>query len=174
MRKIIKFLLVLTIMLGSASCGPRFKKMPDDFSIQVSWNNGSLPPEFRNEYVFSIGPGPQGEFEHIPGYVDEGDPNRWVQALDISESNLEYLYDYVIRKNLLRANWETGQQLIGGSDGRVIITADGEEYRLPRLSALQGSDLSTVKGAMTIFRAYVPAEVWDEMEQRQAQYQASK
>ena len=172
MRKASHFFLFVTALFGAFGCGPRFKKMPDDFSVRVSWNNGSLPPEFRMEYVFTIGPGPQGQFEHIPGYADEGDSDRWTQDLGISESNLEYLYDYAIRKNLLRSKWNTGQQLIGGSDGRVVITAHGKEYQLPRLSALQGSDLATVKGAMAVFRAFVPPEVWDEMETRQEAFEA--
>ena len=55
----------------------------------------------------------------------------------------------------------------------MIITAYGKEYQIPSISELEDADKLLVESAMDVICGYVPESVWEEMNDRQAQYEES-
>ena len=147
--------------------------MPDDFSLSFNWNTGALPPKYYYAYVITIGPGPQGEFEYISGYDSSIESNRWITSFSVSKDEIEELYTYLKNPNIFRTRWKTGRGLTGGSTTSLIITAYGKEYQIPSISELEDADRILVEEAMDLIRGYVPESIWEEMNDRQTQYEES-
>ena len=175
MPRIVIFTTVLCFIFSINACTGREIEMPEDFSLSFSWNTGSLPPQFRYDYVITIGPGPQGEFDYVPGYGDEGDPARWVTPFSVSAEDLQILYAYFNGNGFLENNWDKNvRERVGGSTTSLIIFAFGREYFVPSVGALEGTELTRVKNAHDFIRGFVPQAIWSEMEERQAAYEASQ
>ena len=173
MRFVFSILLVIGTGIMAMGCGARETQIPDDFSLSLDWNTGALPPKYHYTYVITIGPGAQGEFEYIPGYDSSGYSNQWITPFTLSEDALEELYTYLKNQDIFRASWKTGRRLIGGSITSLIITAYGKEYQIPSISELEDADKLLVESAMDVICGYVPESVWEEMNDRQAQYEES-
>ena len=73
---------------------------------------------------------------------------------------------------MLRSQWSTGQPLLGGQGTSLVITASGKEYRVPSISVLTRSEREKVDEIIEIIRGYVPQAIWDEMDARQAAFEA--
>ena len=73
---------------------------------------------------------------------------------------------------MLRSKWSTGQPLLGGQGTSLVITASGKEYRVPSVSILTRSEREKVEELIEIIRGYVPKSIWDEMDARQAEFEA--
>ncbi len=172
--RVYSILLILIMVLFSISgCGPDEVEMPADFGLSFSWNTGSLPPEHRYDYVITIGPGPQGEFDYVPGYGGVDNEKRWVTSFDVTQEDLRTLYTYFRDQGFFDTRWRKNDiEWIGGSTTSLILAAFGEEIRVPSISTLDGADLSKVKSAQTFIRGFVPQSVWDEMERRQEAFKA--
>lgn len=172
MRSIISGITIAIILMTCCACGLKGTSLPEDFTLRMAWNTGSLPPKYRYEYVITLDSEGQGVFEYTPGYGDVVDTNRWVAQFSLKKNELEELYQHLSAANILRSNWKVGCKLIGGSTTSLIIKTGGYEYRIPSISELQGNDLTTVTAAMDVIRSYVPDAIWTEMESRQAHYEA--
>lgn len=153
------------------SCGAKELQMPDDFSLSFDWSTGALPPKYHYEYVITVGPVPQGEFEYISGYDSSGESNRWITSFSVSKDEIEELYSYLKNLDIFRTRWKTGSGLIGGSTTSLIITAYGKEYQIPSISELEGTDGILVEAAIDEIRRYVPDSIWEEMNDRQTRYE---
>ena len=165
-------LLGTVLLLNTAACSNADLKMPEDFSLVFAWDTGALPPEFRYDYVITIGPGAQAEFEYVPGYGDKNDPDFWVTSFEISEYQLISIFEYFNNNNFFRTKWKSGEIRVGGSNTSMIITAFGKDTRIPSISELDGEDLRKVQAAHEFVRQFVPQGVWDEMERRQVEYES--
>ena len=155
-----------------SGCAKQDPQMPDDFSLSFSWSTGTLPPQYRYDYVITIGPGTQGEFDYVPGYGDANDANRWVVPFSISEEQLQEIYAYFLQNGSFNTKWKSGQMLIGGSTTSLILTAFGKEHQVPSISELEDADRQKVENAQNFIRGFVPQTVWDEMNKRQAAFEA--
>ena len=173
MRFILSILLIIGTGIVTTSCGAKEIQMPDDFSLSFDWNTCALPPKYHYAYVITIGPGHQGEFEYVPDYDNSGESNRWITSFSLSKDALEELYTYLKGQDIFRASWKTGRGLIGGSTTSLIITAYGKEYQIPSISELEDADRILVEEAMDLIRGYVPESIWEEMNDRQTQYEES-
>jgi len=174
MRQTIMTLILFILATLFFGCTFQNPEMPEDFSLTYSWNNGSLPPEYRYEYVITIGPGPQGELDYVPGYGDNNDVNRWVTSFDVTIDDLETLYQYFNAGKYFDAEWESGLERVGGSTTSILLTAFGKEHRIPSISQLEGADLQKVENAQVHIRSVVPGSVWAEMEKRQEAFESSQ
>ena len=171
MRAFISIGCIIGLAALTAGCAGGQPAMPDDFGLSLNWNTGALPPQYRYEYVITIGPGAQGELDFLPGYDGASGSERWVVPFEISRAELENVYAYFADNDLLRARWNTGRELIGGSTTSLIVTAFGKEYQIPSISELQGEDKQLVEKAMDAIRAVVPETIWEEMNDRQAEFE---
>ncbi|MDO9546327.1 MAG: hypothetical protein Q7J07_06210 [Pelolinea sp.] len=173
MRTSLSIVFIIWFAVLTVGCGGKQSPMPEDFGLSFNWNTGTLPPQYRYEYVITIGPGMQGELDFIPGYEGAQDSERWVTPFEISREELENLYAFIADNDLLRARWNTGRELIGGSTTSLIFTAFGKEYQVPSISELEGKDKQLVESAMDAIRGVVPEMIWEEMNDRQVQYENS-
>lgn len=175
MRLLTFFSASIVLILLIIGCTSMPAEMPDDFAITFSWNTGSLPPRYRYDYVITIGPGAQGEFDYVPGYGEENDPNRWVTAIAITQDDLQTLYVYFREQGFFDAKWVKPEaERIGGSTTSLILTAFGKDHLVPSISALEGTELNKVEAAQDFVRLFVPDAIWEEMEARQAAYEAAQ
>jgi hypothetical protein len=175
MQRMAVFLALLLVAVVMAGCAAAEMEMPDDFALTFSWNTGSLPPKYRYDYVITIGPGAQGEFDFVPGYGDENDSNRWVTPFDVTEENLQALYTYFRDQGFFDTRWGINDiERIGGSTTSLILTAFGKNHPIPSISALDGANLSKVEDAQDFIREFVPDAIWEEMAFRQAAFEASQ
>jgi hypothetical protein len=173
MRPFFVLILSLTAMSVVCGCAQQDPFLPDDFSLSFSWNNGSLPPQYHYDYVITIGPGPQGEFDFVPGYEDENDPNRWVVPFTVSEGQLQEIFTYFNERGFFGEKWKiTGEPMVGGSSISLILTAFGLEHRVPDTNTLESEDRLRVEMVQDFIRAYVPETIWEEMQVRQQNYEA--
>ena len=162
-------IIVLCFAFLLASCVNLPAGYPDDFRLVLEWNTGALPPQYRYQYSVTIGADLQGEFAYHPGYEEESE-YKWKKTFNISESQLQSLYTYLRYNNLMRKKWQTGKALIGGQGTSIIITALGVEYQVPSISEIDRSDRELVERTIEEIRMIVPAQIWSEMEARQADY----
>jgi hypothetical protein len=159
------------LTLLTMGCGGKRAAAPQDFSLSFYWDTGSLPPQYRYEYVITIGPGTQGELDFIPGYGNAESSDRWVTSFEIASEALEDVYAFFVENGLLRSRWKTSRGLIGGSSTAIILKAFGKETHIPSISELEGDDKQLIEQAMDVIRGVVPASVWDEMNLRQMEFE---
>jgi hypothetical protein len=175
MQKMAAFFAFIFMAVLMTGCATTKAEMPDDFALTFSWNTGTLPPRYRYDYVITIGPGAQGEFDFVPGYGDENDANRWVTSFDVTQEDLRALYAYFRDQGFFDARWGNNDlERIGGSTTSLILTAFGKNHPVPSISALDGANLSKVEDAQDFIRQFVPDAVWDEMDFRQTAFEASQ
>ena len=72
MRSIIYGITIAIILITCCACGLKGTSLPEDFTLRMAWNTGSLPPKYRYEYVITVGSEGQGVFEYTSGYGDVG------------------------------------------------------------------------------------------------------
>jgi len=173
MRLILSILLIIGTGIISMGCEAKESQIPDDFSLSLDWNTGALPPKYHYTYVITIGPGTKGEFEYSSGYDNSDKSNRWVAPFTLSKDTFEELYRYLKNQDIFRNSWKTGRGLIGGSTTSLIIAAHGKEYQIPSISELKDEDKILVGEVMDVIRGYVPESIWEEMNDRQVQYEES-
>jgi hypothetical protein len=155
-----------------SSCAGMSDTYPGDFSLVLEWDTGALPPEYHYQYTITIGPGPQGEFVYHPGYEVTAE-STWITSFEITETDLQSLFDYLKENNILRNQWQSGQPLMGGQGTIITITAFDQQYLVPSVSAVSQSERGLVEQTIEVIRAFVPEHIWTEMEQRQTDYESS-
>ena len=153
-----------------SACLPVFHERPQDFSIQLDWNTGALPPQYHYAYSISIDHHGNGNFSYHPGYEDNTE-NDLQKEFSLATDQMDDLYAYMKENGLLRKTWETGQPLMGGKGTSIIITAEGKEYAIPSVSKLMEEDRDLVNEAIDYIGSFVSSEIWEEMETRQKSYE---
>jgi len=171
MRPYFSIIVMVAFAVLTIGCGGSLEGRPEDFGLTFYWDTGALPPQYRYQYVITIGPGTQGELDFVPGYEKAQGSERWVTSFEISSEALEGVYSFFTDNGLLRARWKTGRGLIGGSTTSLIVKAFGKETRIPSLSDLMEEDKQLIMGAMDAVREVVPEEIWDEMNARQMEFE---
>jgi len=174
LRYSIRISALIFLLLSVSGCVFADAEMPDDFSLVFSWNTGALPPAYRYDYVITIGPGEQGEFDFIPGYGDGNDPNRWTTAFEVTNADLQALFTYFQENGFFNKKWGGGIDRVGGSTTSMTLTAFGKDHPVPSISSLEGADLNKVENAQSFIRGFVPDAVWEEMEARQQAFESSQ
>ncbi len=167
-----QFVLLLMISILISACSKPSSKRPSDFSLTLEWDTGALPPQYHYAYVIRIQPGSQADFTYAAGYEPLTQPDAWQAKFDLSESQLDALYAYLLGNDMLKSGWKTGQPLLGGSGTRILIQAEGTTYEIPSISILDKSQRQDVEALMDYIRDLVPGTIWQEMEERQAQHEA--
>ena len=165
------YFFIFLILLVLISCTPTPSSSPSDFALELSWNTGSLPPEYTTSYLMTIGPELQGTLEYQFGYGDKDEANQYSIDFQITQEQLEDLYQDLYDEDMFRSNWQEGEISAGGPGSSLILTAYGEQYHIPSLSELSGEDYTRVDAAIETIQGVVPAELWEEMQARQENYE---
>jgi len=171
MRKTGLFCVLITLAL--AACAPNWENMPSDFSLELAWDTGSLPPEHTYSYVLIINPDLQGTFQYRFGY-DKEEEYKYSEEFHIIQEQLESLYNYFRDQNLFRNDWKESDlsEMMEGSPGSgLTLTAFGKKYNLPSLSELSSEDYTQMEAAIQTIGRVVPEELWEELRTRQLNYE---
>ena len=173
-------IIVFIAMIGCMSCYPEpAKECPEDLTVRFYWNTPPLSPEYNYYYGITIGPGLKGLFEYQPGYPDTSweplSPDVWEVNFEVSQDQVDHLYQLLIENNLFKRRWEkTDEVAEGGSSSSIRIIANGREYdRIPNESEIKPEDRKKVAPVSKYLREIVPTNIWEEMEERQRQFEES-
>ena len=163
---------VIISVLMVIACSQLPAEMPQDISLTLEWNTGSLPPQYTYRYVISLGPGLQDKFEYRPGYDPNDTSRQWVTTFSISEKQKEELFAYLQTQDIFRSKWKNGDLRYGSSGTSLILNAYGKEFHVPSISKVDRTEYAQVDAAIEAIRALVPQTIWEEMKVRQADYEA--
>ena len=173
-------IIVFIAMIGCMSCYPEpAKECPEDLTVRFYWNTPPLSPEYNYYYGITIGPGLKGLFEYQPGYPDTSweplSPDVWEVSFEVSQDQVDYLYQLLIENNLFKRKWGTTDEVAeGGSSSSIKIIANGREYdKIPGDSEIKPEDRKKVAPVSDYLREMVPKNIWEEMEERQRQFEES-
>ncbi len=173
-------IIVFTVVISCVSCYKEPEtECPEDLTVEFYWTTPPLSPEYNYYYEITIGPGLQGLFEYQPGYPDTTweplSPDVWEVSFEVSRDQLDHIYQLLIENDLFKRKWETTDEIaIGGSNSSVTITANGIEYdNIPDDSEIKPEDRKKVDAISDYLKEMVPADVWEEMEERQNQFEKS-
>ena len=183
MRKIILIIILLlltacsteavqnTVAENTATPMPTLlpRERPSDFQVSYYWETGSLPPPYFYSYTITIGPGAEGTIKFEPGYSTY-DPPTWVEDFQLSESDLDLLYEELYQANIFVGEWQQKEDIpIGGSADKMAVTAYGRVYSVP--SYVEGEEKSkAVREIYKEIEAFVPQEIWDKLNEQHDEY----
>lgn len=173
-------IIVFVVMISCMSCyAEPAKECPEDLTVKFYWTTPPLSPEYNYYYKITIGPGLQGLFEYQPGYPNTSweplSPDVWEVSFEVSQDQLDYLYQLLIENNLFKRKWETTDEVAeGGSNNHITIIANGRKYdKIPSDSEIKPEDRKKVDTVLDYLREMVPTNIWEEMEERQSQFEKS-
>jgi hypothetical protein len=96
---------------------------PNDFGVEYSWREGSLPPPYHYEYTVIIKPSSLGEIALTPDYPSTTVP-KWTEYFNVEEQALNDLYRVMVENGLFNTKMATtrcgagrGQQSDAGCHG---------------------------------------------------------
>ncbi len=172
--------IVFIAMISSMSCyAEPVKECPEDLTVTFYWNTPPLSPEYNYYYGITIGPGLQGLFEYQPGYPDTSweplSPDVWEIGFKVTQDQADHLYQLLIENDLFKRKWETTDEVaVGGSSSSIKIIANGKKYdKIPGDSEIKPEDRKKVDTVSDYLREMVPTNIWEEMEERQSQFEKS-
>jgi len=172
--------IVFAVMISCISCYPEpSKECPEDLTVKFYWNTGTLPPEYQYYYQITVGPGLQGLFEYQPGYPGTSweplSPDVWEVSFEVSQDQVNHLYQLLIENDLFKSRWKTTDEVAeGGSSSYITIIANGRKYdKIPDDLEIKPEDRKKVYKASNYLREMVPADIWEEMEERQSKFEKS-
>lgn len=171
---------VIVIILLSAlltiSINGCINRQEDDNNLvaKLYWNTGSLPPEYYYYYRIKVGPGTGGVFEYQPGYGEPPAPEVWKVDFEVSSEQMETLYCLIQENNLLKNQWAVSEETAeGASTSSLTIIYGGNEYNIPGEYRLETEERAKVSEVTDYLREMVPPDIWNEMGERQSQFEES-
>lgn len=172
MNRLFISMLLVMVLFSISGCSVSPHEYPSDFHISLGWNTGALPPQYYYSYTIDIQSSGESILVYQAGYeVDES--LCWQTDFKLSEKQVDDLYTFLQKNDLLRSDWTEGQPLLGGSGTSIRITADGKEFLIPSISELEQADRRIVQKAIDTINQLVPQKIWDEMKNRQDAYEQS-
>lgn len=162
-----KKLLLLVIFLGFVGCAtprstPWPETRPDDFQIEYYWETGSLPPPYFYSYRITVGPGAGGEIKFQADYSGEETP-LWVEAIDITENDLDQLYKTLIAMGMFEIEWLQATDIpTGGSASFLTGLAHGTKFSIPSFVAGKQQE-KDARALYEYIKTLVPQETWEKL-----------
>ena len=153
--------------MPTATLLPREK--PSDFQVSYYWETGSLPPPYFYSYTITIGPSAEGTITFEPGYSTY-DPPTWVEDFQLSESDLDLLYEELYDANVFEGEWHQKEDIpVGGSADKMAVIAYGRDYSIPIY--VEGEEKSkSIKKVYEEIETLVPQEIWDKLNEQHDEY----
>ena len=143
---------------------------PEDFAIRYKWTEGALPPPHHYEYTITLGPGPLGKIEFLPGYPMDAPP-LWTETFPLSSQALDSLHAAALDKKILGRKWtEIQDPPVGGSLEWMEITSQGKTTLVPSLV----EEAEILKDFYEAVQSQVPQPLWTALTARQEKYMSSQ
>ena len=159
---------------GTDTLSTQYQTAPEDLSIELYWDTGSLPPQYHYYYLINIGPVLKGKFEFLPGYkAFPPVPEVWTIGFSVNAAKMDELYNYLEKNKFFRDKWEKTEPAIGGSYSYMTITANDQKYDIPPDSELKPEDTKKTDEIADFVKNLVPEDIWTEMEKRQKEFEES-
>ncbi len=156
---------------GDKAAGPQNppKTIPEDFSLSLFWFTGAMPDSWMQySYEVHIGSGPEGRLVY-----SSGDRSRELDiSFVISDDELKKLYLFMLENNAFSTDREPGEPIDGGPDFSLAFTAAGNKYGFSEVSELSEKDRDLAYAIKQQVEFLVPAELWDEMNSLQLEYES--
>ncbi len=166
-------LLLAIIILNITGC-TNTQEPAEDLTVKLYWDTGTISPEYYYYYRITVGPNLKGVFEYQPGYGEPPAPDIWKVDFEATRNQMDDLYQLIMENNLLRDQWETTDEIAeGGSYSSITIAANDSEYKIPGNTELKSEDIKKTDKVSDYLRKMVPAYIWEEMENRQTQFEES-
>jgi|WetSurMetagenome_2_1015567.scaffolds.fasta_scaffold229056_2 hypothetical protein len=150
-----------------------YNNAPTDFSTQLTWSTGALPPPYHYSYSISCGPGLNGIFL----YQNWKNLSQNLKPMEIdfktSIESMDGLYVFLKENNFFRDKWEKAAPSIGGSYTIIKISANGKIYEIPPDYELKPEDLKVINEAAIIINSMVPEQTWVKMRELQSEFEKS-
>lgn len=125
------WLLFFALIAVSCSTENLSSERPNDFQLEYYWETGSLPPPYFYSYQIFIGPGSKGEIRFQADYSGQ-DPPVWVESIEISEVELDQLYQMLHEMGMFEKEWrQAADTPDGGSASKLSGIASGHEFFIP-------------------------------------------
>lgn len=103
--------------------------MPSTLSLTLTWDNGSLPPQYRESGRLSLD-GDTVRAERRKSY--EPEPVS-VETRPVSAERLAELHERLRQLEAVTTDWREPERLpVGGGGERVVLVLDGVETVIPR------------------------------------------
>jgi hypothetical protein len=146
------------------------REKPADFQLTYAWEVGSLPPPYFYEYTITLGPAAEGVIRFGAGYPG-ADRAEWEETFALGAADLMLLFEALTAAGAFTDAWRQREDIpVGGSAGRLSITADGVQYKIPSFIADEEQARAMDEIYARIDRL-VPAALWEILYARQAQYE---
>ncbi|HIG73584.1 MAG TPA: hypothetical protein EYQ24_03100 [Bacteroidetes bacterium] len=120
-----RFLLALALTLAACASSP----MPSTLSLTLTWDNGSLPPQYRQSGRISL-EGDTVRAERWKSY--EPEPVS-VETRPVPAEQLAELRERLRQLGAFTTAWQEPERLpVGGGGERVVLVLDGTDTVIPR------------------------------------------
>lgn len=107
------------------SAPPSAGSVPDDFAVDYSFTNGSLPPPDHYSYTITIDSSGAGTYTYVTGYEDDtADPTPF----EANDDQLRDLYQAFADAGVFEAAPGLSALPVGGANRHLTVTADGHQY----------------------------------------------
>jgi len=144
-----------------------YNNTPQDFSIQLTYSTGSLPPPYNYSYSISCGPGLKGSFTYQEGKSSSQDKAPVIIDFDVTMENMDGLYIFLEENNFFRSKWDKAEPVVGGSYTVIKISANGKTYEIPPDSELKPEDAKMIGNAAQYINSMVPEQARAEIQKLQ-------
>ena len=161
------------LILFLAACARVPEERPPDLALTLYWDNGTLAPQNRYEFIITIGPGNQGQLAYQFGYSSGEQTQRYTADFTLTETQLDDLYLHLQTSGAFGGQWEAERTLIGGSTTSLIVTAYAKEYQVPSTAELREEQREQAKALIEGVRGFVPEATWEKLDEQRVIYQAS-
>jgi len=151
-----------------SNAGVIYDNAPQDFSVQLTFSTGSLPPPHYYSYSISCGPGQKGVFTYQDQKNFSQDSGPLVIDFDITVESMDGLYVFLQENNFFRSKWDKAEPVIGGSYTVIKINANGKTYNIPPDSELKPEDAKMIGNAAQYINSLVPESIWVQIQKLQA------
>lgn len=157
---------LLALLLVVAGCAHRTgeddRTVPDDFAGTVIYGNGSVSPAYH--YVWAVTfDATTATLEWLPGYEAV---TPWRETVDITDDQRADLYARLSDLGVFDMPDGVDDGMVGGPEGNIHITADGETYDSGDLGGSEDS-ARLLEDVADAVKELVPESAWDDMKAKQ-------
>jgi len=141
--------------------------VPQDFSVNYQWMNGSLRPPFHYAYQLSIRASNESAVVMVMGYPTVFDDiTKWKEPLHPTQEQIKVLYDFIETNKLSPGVWTHNDGVphpapTGGQSCSIFIVARNLGYSVPCNSYdVDEEYLPKQQEFLKIIADFVPAATW--------------
>jgi hypothetical protein len=167
-----KYLIILISTLLFQCSGSKSSDKSWD-EINYNYNSGTVPPPYYYSFSIKIKSNREGRITYAPDYDDK---NTWGYDFKITKKDLKDLTSKIESSKIMEKEIESmpdNMRPIGGSIhyGSILFEKEGviKKHDLPGFPVSE-SMKNELENIFNRIRAFVPKEIWDDIEIRKNNY----